>query len=109
MGVFFLLFSPKKIFVKGLKFKEVHCFLKRKEIPIPCKIKIANQNLWRYHISASSQSPTLDFLPEPGLLTATYRVHPRVHPASGGAGGGGGVASEASGGNLVLQGAGVSS
>lgn len=33
VGDFFLLFPPKKIFVKGLKFKEIHCFLKRKKNP----------------------------------------------------------------------------
>ena len=63
VGFFFLLFCPKKIFVKGLKFKEVQCFLKKKKIPIPCKIKIANQNLWSYHISASSWSPSPRFPP----------------------------------------------
>lgn len=37
VGDFFLLFSPKKIFVKGLKFKEIHCFLKRKKSPFLAK------------------------------------------------------------------------
>lgn len=42
--LFFFSFSPKKIFVKGLKFKEAECFLKGK-IPKPCKTKSINQNL----------------------------------------------------------------
>lgn len=94
----FLLFPPKKIFVKGLKFKKVQCFLKRK-ISTPCEMKIVDQNLWSYHISASSHLPTLHFplgapAPDHYLTCLPTCIHSGRLV----------LVSEASRGNLVLQG-----
>lgn len=86
--------------MKGLKFNEVQYFLKRK-IPIPCKRKIANQNLWGYNISASSQLPTLHFLP--GASVSDYHLtYPPTHAPRGVWK----IVSEASQGILVLRGSG---
>lgn len=66
-------------------------------------MKIANQNLWSYHISASSRLPSLQFPPEASTLHCYVTCSPKGAPSQQWVG----VASEASGGYLVLRGGGI--
>lgn len=82
VGLFFSsFFSLKKIFVKGLKFKEAQCVLQRK-IPVPCKMKIAHQNLWGRHISASVTNTAF----APGSAPRPLLACSPAGPPSGGEG-----------------------